>query len=60
MPSIVNPAHGDQVDGWIEDLGKEEFLAIVEQIHQSVLNPNEQLSNLLSKIKSPLIANGNI
>lgn len=44
LPSTVNPAHNDKVEDWIGNLGKEKFLDIIDQIRQSLFNPDEQLS----------------
>jgi hypothetical protein len=44
VPSTINPAHSDKVDDWIENLGKEKSMDIIDQIRRTLFDPNEQLS----------------
>ena len=44
VPSTINPAHSDKVDDWIENLGKEKFMDIIDQTRRTLFDPNEQLS----------------
>jgi hypothetical protein len=53
-PSTVNSAHSNEVDDWIQSLGKGQFLDIVDQIRQSLFCAKEQQSNVREQDGKPV------